>query len=401
MDNKNTLQNVLKNNTLPVIIFGASVTGEAVLQACQEAGIRITAFCDNNIDKTQNTFCGLEVIHRPRLNERFPDALFLITVIDIGDIVPQLQEMGFANIHSCADLLRNFDVYSHSYSKPADFVNYVISACILSHDCYTSPDKLFLRSVDVVITERCSLRCRDCSNLMQYYKKPINYDTTTIVRSLDILCEAVDEINEFRVIGGEPFMNREWPVITRRLIAEPKVRKVVIYTNATILPKDEQIAELPKEKVLFIITDYGSLSRKLKDLVTLLKKLQIPYICTPAGGWTDCAKIFPHNRTENDNRTLFANCCVKNSYTLSNGKLYRCPFAANADMLRAVPDAPQDRINLLAATSLKLIREQMRSFIFDKHSILACDFCNGRRLGDPQITPALQTETPLDYIVYE
>ena len=30
--------------------------------------------------------------------------------------------------------------------------------------------------MDVVITERCSLKCKDCANLMQYYEKPQNSD---------------------------------------------------------------------------------------------------------------------------------------------------------------------------------------------------------------------------------
>ncbi|MBS1369543.1 MAG: radical SAM protein [Lentisphaeria bacterium] len=401
MNDEKSLPELLRSVKLPIVIFGASVTGEAVLQACREAGIRVTAFCDNNLDKAKEKYCGLEVVHRPRLKERFPDALFLVAVIDIGDIVPQLTQMGYAHIHSCAGLLRNFDVYAYSYSKPADFVNYVISACILSHDCYSSPDKLFLRSVDVVVTERCSLRCRDCSNLMQYYRKPVNYDTATLMHSLDVLCGTVDEINEFRVIGGEPFMNREWLTVTRRLIAEPKVRKVIIYTNATILPPDGQLAELPGTKVLFIVTDYGPLSRKLGELIAKLKEFHIPYSCTPAGGWTDCAGIVPHGRTPEENRGLFANCCVKNSYTLTDGKLYRCPFAANADALMAIPDAPEDRVDLLDGAPHDAMRERLKSFVFDKQSILACDFCSGRRLGDPQITPAIQADKPLDYKIYE
>jgi hypothetical protein len=385
---------------LPVIIFGAAVAGEAVFHACREAGIDIAAFCDNNLDKARHPCCGLEVIHFLRLKERFPDAVFLISVIDIQDIVKQLSAMGYEQFYPVAPLLRSFNVFHYEYSKPADFVNYVISACILSQDNYYSPEKIYIRSVDIVITERCSLKCRDCSNLMQYYRKPVHYKTENLLEWLDVFCEAVDEINEFRVIGGEPFMHRDWLTVTRRLIAEPKVKKVVIYTNATILPGDEQMAELRNPKVLFIVTDYGKLSRKLHEMIQKLEEMRIAHVCSPAGGWTDCAAIGRHGRTMAQLKEIFSCCCVKNSYTLMNGRLYRCPFAANVDNLKAMPDVPGDYVGLSGESSREVVKEQIRALIHDKEYIAACDFCRGRRLGDPQIPPAVQTALPLDYKRY-
>ena len=39
---------------------------------------------------------------------------------------------------------------------------------------YLKSNHLSLKTLDVQITERCSLKCKDCSNLMQYYTKPQN-----------------------------------------------------------------------------------------------------------------------------------------------------------------------------------------------------------------------------------
>ena len=38
--------------------------------------------------------------------------------------------------------------------------------------------------LDIVLTECCTLRCRDCSNLMQYYEKPENLDPEEVISSL-------------------------------------------------------------------------------------------------------------------------------------------------------------------------------------------------------------------------
>jgi len=380
----------LKKESRPIIIFGAGVTGEAVLNVCTENGIPVAAFCDNNRDKTTCKLSDKEILYAPSLKERYPDAVFIIAVIDIQDIVKQLHGLGFDVYYPVSDLLRYYDVFRYEYSKPADFVEYVVSACIHSHDSFAHPDKLFIRSVDLVITERCSLKCRDCSNLMQYYQKPVNYPLPVLLQSIDSLCSLVDEINEFRVIGGEPFMNPEWPLITQHVYKKATVHRVIFYTNGTILPKEEYFPLLQNPKTMFIITDYGPLSRNIDKLCGKLDEYKIMYSRLPVGGWTDCAKIYDRKRSKSELQEIFDCCCVKNSFTLSNGVLYRCPFAANADQLAKFTSPPGDHILLNGASKIDLQR-----FIRKTDFIQACSFCSGRRLDDPKITPAIQLTGPL------
>ena len=44
----------------------------------------------------------------------------------------------------------------------------------------------------------------------------------------------------------------------------------------------------------------------------------------------------------------FKQCCVKYVYTLLDGKLYRCPFIANANNLKAIPDNPSNYVDLFS-----------------------------------------------------
>ena len=44
--------------------------------------------------------------------------------------------------------------------------------------------KTKLNSLDLVLTEKCTLKCVDCSNLMQYYAKPIDEDFEILTNSL-------------------------------------------------------------------------------------------------------------------------------------------------------------------------------------------------------------------------
>lgn len=395
-----TIDNI-KNGGIPVIIFGASSVGEALFYACREVGIKVECFCDNNINKTKNPICGIEVIYTSDLKKKYQDAIFLISVADIKDVVGQLHNLGFSKWYSCSLLFKNFDIYQYKFSFPVDFVEHTVGTYLLCHDSFLTPDKLFIRSVDIIITEHCSLRCKNCSNLMRYYKNPKNCDINELIKSIDAFCEIVDEVNEFRVIGGEPFMNKDFDLVIKRLIDEPKVRKIVIYTNGTIIPQEEKLECLKNDKVLLIITDYGPLSRNLNALTQKLSDNNIAFYVQKAQGWTDCGKIRRHYRNMEQQKEIFKNCCAKNLVTISDDKLYRCPFAANTSRLKAIPDYKNDYVDfvqeLQKGVDVSEIKKKIKAFLLEKEILKTCDFCNGRSFGDPEITPAEQTDKPLEY----
>ncbi|MDP2922780.1 MAG: radical SAM protein [Candidatus Omnitrophota bacterium] len=401
--NQKVIENIKKEG-IPVIIFGAGIVGEALFYACCNAGIKIECFCDNNINKTKTSMCNIKVIHTPNLKKKYMDANFLISAADIKDVVDQLHELGYSKWYPASLLLKDFDVSRYRFSAPVDFVEYAVGTCLLCHDSYLIPDKLFLRSVDIIITERCSLKCRDCSNLMQYYKKPVDCNIEELMQSIDMLCYLIDEVNEFRVIGGEPFMNKEIHLIIKRLIDEPKIHKIVIYTNGTIIPKEDQIEYLKNNKLLFIITDYGMLSKKLNILTQLLQQNKIAFYILRVRGWADCAKIMRHYRNIERQKEIFKSCCAKNTATLSKGKLYRCPFVANAARLLAVPDFESDYINIFQepqeAVDIYEMKNKIRAFLLEKDFLETCDYCNGRPFEAPEIPVAIQTDKPLEYNQY-
>jgi len=245
------------------------------------------------------------------------------------------------------------------------------------------------------VTERCSMKCRDCSNLMQYYESPENADLNETIKSIDDLCERMDEIYEVRVIGGEPFMNKEVHLMVEKLTSVDKVKKVSIFTNATILPREHQWAAFTHEKVRFFITEYLQ-SRKLQPLIAGLEERGIAYVSEQANGWTECGALEKHDRTRQENEKIFSECCAKNLATLADGRLYRCPFSANAFKLHAVPDYTQDYVVVSGAG-----REEIRRFLRDKTCIDSCDHCAGRSYGDKVIEAGIQVKTPLKYKRYD
>lgn len=390
------LQRLTKDTKL--LIFGASAVGELLLQICQEAKINVISFLDNNSGLAGKERYGLPIYSAIEVIERFGDIPILISAADIGDIVAQLKGLGCTQLFAGGPFVREIDYAAYPLSVSSDFIAYTATTCALCHDAYLKAESIFLRSVDIVITERCSLKCRDCSNLMQYYEQPKNGDFDEIKSSIDSLCSIVDGINEFRVIGGEPFMNKEIGLILDLLIAESRVRQIVIYTNGTIIPRHELIARISSPKVLMLVTDYGPLSPRMEQLIELMDTHRIAYYRRPAENWTDCATITKHNRSKEEHKQVFNDCCCKNLFTIMNGKLFRCPFSANADRLHAVPDLTADYVNLLSTQSTSELKEAVKNLIFNKKTLDICDYCKGRPLSAPQITPAIQTKEPLVYV---
>jgi len=401
---KDDILNKIKNRQMPVIIYGAGIAGKALLSLCEEAGIAVECFCDSSKKAAQSDFCDMRVIFAPEVKKKYRDAIFLISAAAIKDAVELLKELGFSNWYAGGLLLKDLDVSQSRHDTRIDYTKFAIENCILCHDGYLNPDRLFVRSVDFIITERCSLRCRDCSNLMQYYEKPKNCDLGMLLRSIDAFCAVTDEVMEFRVIGGEAFMNKEWPAIVERLADEPKAKRVVLYANGTIVPNAKYAAHLKNNKVLVVITDYGPLSRKVSELKQMLEESKIAYHMLTRPEWLDCSTIMPHNRSISRNRELYKHCCAKNMVTLSDGKLFRCPYAANAARLSAVPDSKNDYIDLfqepLDAESIRKTRNKVRDYVLHKDYLETCDYCNGRPLSGTEVRPAVQVNKPLAYHKY-
>ena len=394
----------IKNKQLPVIICGAGIVGKTLLSICEREGIAVECFCDSSQKVAQSSFGDMEVVYTPDLKKKYRDAVFLISVAAIKDVADFLHELGFSNIYAGGLLLKDLDVSQNQLDASLDYTRFAIENCILCHDGYLNPDQLFFRSIDFIITERCSLRCRDCSNLMQYYEDPKDCDTDMLLGSIDVFCKIIDEVMDFRIIGGDAFMNKEWPLIVERLTGESKAKRVVLYTNGTIVPNQKYISQLQNDKVLIIITDYGILSKKLVELKQMFEKHKISYYVLEVTEWLDCAEITPHNRSVEQNKQIYKVCCAKNMATLSEGKLFRCPYSANALRLSSVPDNKDDYIDLfqepLDLANIRETKNKVREYLLHKDYLQICDYCNGRPLSGNEVQPAIQTNKPMKYHKY-
>ena len=195
-----SLRSQLESNKDKVILFGAGDVGELVSYSLNKIGVTVDFFCDNDEKKHGKKYFGIDVISPEDLKKLGKNVKIFISNNYVSTINSQLTKAGFDKIFNCAELLKNTD-FSDSKQitglqplKIERRIEYYRNMCLKEE--YTSSGILNIKSLDVQITERCSLRCKNCSNLMQYYEKPVNSDLEQLFLAMDRFMSCVKKIYE-------------------------------------------------------------------------------------------------------------------------------------------------------------------------------------------------------------
>ncbi len=289
-----------------------------------------------------------------------------------------ITEKSCSTLISYADALRKLEGH-HSKSQQYDRKIQTLKS-----------EKINIAFLDIQLTERCTMKCKDCSNLMQYYEKPINADHDELVTSLNNLLEVIDDLSEARLLGGEPFLYKQIDEILEILVKSEKVHNIYIYTNGTIKVKRNIIEALKNKKITVEITDYGEkLSRNKENLINSFEEASINFVSHKPQNWTDSARIVQNNLDEKNLTQMFKACCVNDVFTLLHGNLYHCPFSANVVNLKALFPSDKEFVNLknLSFEDLKI---NLKRFIFGRPYLESCKLCLGRDFTQPLVEPALQ-----------
>ena len=403
------LESSLKIENNKIAIHGAGDCGRNVLYGFETRGIKVDFFIDTDVSKQQKLFCGIKTISLDEFNKISPNGYLFIAHDYFIPVMEELKKLNFKNYYNSVDILENTNFSDgNDYTKKyPDMTPIKLERGLKKHKYGAQiAERLFnkiknniltIKHMDVVITERCSLKCKDCANLMQYYEKPQNSDLEILFKSLDRMMECVDQIYEFRVLGGDPFMNKEMYKVVNKLSGFKNVEKVVVYTNAKIIPRDENLECLKNEKVRLDITNYGSLSSKHDEIIKLLNENNIEYETDLVELWDDIGEIKYEKKNNQQLKKVFEDCCAKEIFTILDGVVYKCPVSAHGTKLNAVPyDSKYDGVNLFdESVSIPELKTKLKDFHDDDQYVSACNYCKGRGYGAGSIKSAIQTKKPL------
>ena len=234
--------------------------------------------------------------------------------------------------------------------------------------------------LEIPITNRCSLRCKDCFNLIPYYKKRCDYDLDTLTKSIKTFLTCISNIVYVRVLGGEPFLSSNIVPILKQLIKSDKIQRIEIVTNGTVVPKDKELIKLMQNpRVMVSISVYPMVN--CDRLVEVLKENNIKYHLDKATYWLSPGEPTKRNRTFKELKKQFRQCSHV-CKSLVNGQVHYCPRSSHGMDLGLIENNPKDYVNLLdKKTSIKEKQKQLAG-LYKKKCITACDYCDfGTKLG--------------------
>lgn len=382
----------LKRVKEKIIIWGTGKIAKLTLKNLTNRGIETFAFCDNDAEKQGKIIDG-KVVLRPSDLQGLDVIVFIASRYNDA-IEKQLEDMGIKKYIKAAMLFAGETITNDIWLNNMHALTKMKQQIITEN--FQDDNALLLESIDVVVTEKCSLKCRDCANLMQYFEKPEHEDIEVVRKALDNLMQAVDFVFEIRILGGEPFMNKDMHKYIAILEKYNNYGDIIVYTNGTIVPKDENLKCLKKDNVFLSISNYGNVSAKLNEIVDVAKKENILYEVKEIDTWQNCGRIKDYRRSVENLKQVYKECCCNKTLSLRHGKIFGCPFSGNADVLKAIPKFKEDCVDVINLENASEIRESV-SQLLKKDYYMACNYCGGRPLYGTEIEPAIQTETVLDW----
>ncbi len=236
----------------------------------------------------------------------------------------------------------------------------------------TISKKLIIDYLELVVTTKCTLRCKNCANLMHMYEKPYDVEDNLVLKSIEKLNECVDEVLRLRILGGEPFCNPNLKKYLSKL-QDNKYLEIIIVTNGTIVPKDKELMSIIKEKNISIeISNYGKLSYKKDELIKLLKQEKINFSCEDEQKvWYDYGEVKKYRRSDKELKQQFKKCNNR-CKSILNGAIYYCPRASHGyDLGKIKKREYVDLVNNSKKQNIKSIKKLM----FRNEYIEACKYC--------------------------
>lgn len=290
-----------------IYIYGAGYLGKHALDSIMQnynSSINVLGFIDEYKTGEEH---GLTIRH---IDEADNDIAVVITIADeeiAKKVFFRLKEERFREI---------WWYNSFSMSHYADFFQ---EQCVSSRRW----DYPTFNHVEMHIMDACNLNCKGCCHFSPLFdkKQPDFEDRMADVKALS---QKGIFIENFYILGGEPFLNPEidkYAVGIRELFPETKIR---ITTNGILIPKigDEILRNICESGAFIEITDYPPTQRMHEAIDSRLSRYDVRYYYKKLNFNNRFSR--PFSMSGRDSR-LDHYCISDGCVNIYNGKISRCP----------------------------------------------------------------------------
>ncbi len=361
-----------------VYIYGAGTYGRLTKKILDSQNVSILSFVDRKLAGT--SVDGVGVISPEELPEANDRIIYIAVKNFFGEIRDYLQGKRCRNIRDIKEVLnipeKELPATLSEHEKDVWIHRRTYEIAVEMADMQGAK----LNHVEMVMTQKCTLRCKGCSSLMPYYDNPKNISVENQINWLNNLLVAVAYVGEVRILGGEPFLNRDLGKLIDALCANKKIGMITIYSNGMVMPDLELMQSLAAKAIPVHISDYGVGGEQRQCVLSALRDAGVSVYARKYDSWYDMGKVQPNGLKNNQVISMFRNCKVASCNTILDGKLYQCPRAAHADVLGIVKCDEKEVVNLSSPLTC-LEKERLGRIQKKELPTKACFYCMGTEAG--------------------
>lgn len=361
-----------------IYLFGAGLIGrdtQVFLERYQCFG----GYIDNDTRKQANGVNGCKVLSLKQYIEEGICGIIVITADkkNIPEIEQQLMNTGF-NKGKDFFIQREF---MHKFLPVLFVYKY---------------DLLYVDLVQICLTERCTLKCKDCAHgCFAVDAKSEDLSLEMAKKSADSFFSKVDIVREFVLIGGEPLLYKDLGEIIS-YIGERYRDKISIFsivTNGTIIPGQEVLDVCKKYDVLVRISDYSETLKWIQErngqLINQLEQNEVAYILEgKISQWMDYG-FQTINRKSNGNELIQVfDGCQTPCREIRGNKYYYCVMARTVSENLGFGIGQSDYLDLDSLKDdYKKVFMEFEYGYSDKGYLDMCNHCAGAD-AEKRIIPA-------------
>lgn len=254
-------------------------------------------------------------------------------------------------------------------------------------------DKVYINSITIQITNRCNLKCKECSALCSYDKNAYNYEVTDIKKDIDLLFDKIDYIETLVLTGGEPFLHKELFDVLGYIQTNylNKLNKINIICNGTVLPNLLLSKLMSDMKVEIVISNYTDSIPKIKEKYETFKgrleENNIKYNELKVDHWVDFGyrKNSINTSSEEKMIDMFDSCNTPCRMFMKGNFI----FCGSAYLSQLVLAEEEDENNFFTSDNKKEIIEYMAGYNKDGY-LKMCRKCNGWLSINKQYVPVAE-----------
>lgn len=243
-------------------------------------------------------------------------------------------------------------------------------------------EKTVIMKMDIPITHFCTLRCKNCIDLIPYFKVKERKELSDVIADLDVFFSVVDYVIDVSLIGGEPLLFSEIDELLDYIAANyrDRIGYLGITTNGTIIPKMTTIERFKKYDVGVSISDYSDVvgnRDKIDQICQLLEERNIYYLRNEKIEWFDFGILSSKYYFEDAYGHMQS--CNSTCHILDKKRIYYCSVDYSAQNGGLMPEDNNSYIELENYSNLEEKKKEVVSFLAGnlKQAPRICARCGG------------------------